>query len=43
MASVMTLDYLKAEAARGKRNDFERYRSMVPDVVAPDGDALNHK
>jgi hypothetical protein len=38
MASVMTLDYLKAEAAKGKRKDFEKYLSMVPDVPALEGD-----
>jgi predicted transcriptional regulator len=43
MASVMTLDYLKAEAQRGRRNDFERYLSMVPDVSAPDADQLKQQ
>lgn len=38
MASVLTLDYLKAEAAQGKRSDFEHYLSMVPDEPAPAGD-----
>lgn len=38
MASVMTLDYLKAEAAKGKRKDFERYLRMVPDAAAAPGD-----
>lgn len=38
MASVLTLDYLKAEAAQGKRSDFENYLSMVPDEPAPAGD-----
>jgi predicted transcriptional regulator len=38
MASVLTLDYLKSEAAKGKRSDFERYMSMVPDVPAQAGD-----
>ena len=38
MACVMTLDYLKAEASKGKRSDFERYLSMVPDVPAQAGD-----
>lgn len=38
MASVMTLDYLKAEAAKGKRKDFERYLRMVPDAPAAPGD-----
>jgi hypothetical protein len=43
MAPVMTLDYLKAEAQRGRRNDFERYLSMVSDVSAPDADQLKQK
>lgn len=34
MASVLTLDYLKSEAQKGKRSDFEHYLSMVPDVPA---------
>lgn len=38
MASVLTVDYLKAEAAKGRRSDFERYLSMVPDVPAQSGD-----
>ena len=32
VASVLTLDYLKAEAAEGRRADFEQYLSMVPEV-----------
>jgi predicted DNA-binding ribbon-helix-helix protein len=38
MASVLTLDYLKSEAKKGKRSDFEHYLSMVPDVPAQSGD-----
>jgi hypothetical protein len=38
MASVMTLDFLKAEASKGKRSDFDHYLSMVPDVPAHLGD-----
>ena len=38
MASVMTLDFLKAEATKGKRSDFDHYLSMVPDVPAQEGD-----
>ena len=40
MASVLTLDYLKSEAKKGKRSDFEHYLSMVPDVPAQLGDEL---
>lgn len=38
MASVMTLDYLKLEAAKGNRKDFDRLMSMVPDAPAVAGD-----
>lgn len=38
MASVMTLDYLKAEAAKGKRSDFERFLKKAPDLPARPGD-----
>jgi predicted DNA-binding ribbon-helix-helix protein len=38
MASVMTLDFLKAEATKGKRSDFDNYLSMVPDAPAQMGD-----
>ena len=38
MASVLTLDFLKSEAAKGKRSDFEHYLSMVPDTPAQVGD-----
>jgi predicted transcriptional regulator len=38
MASVLTLEFLKSEAAKGKRSDFERYLSMVPNVPAKKGD-----
>jgi predicted transcriptional regulator len=38
MASVLTLDFLKAEAAKGERLDFEHYMSLVPDVPAQAGD-----
>ena len=38
MASVMTLDYLKAEATKGKRSDFKKFLSMVPDAPPVKGD-----
>ena len=34
LASMLTLDYLRQEAAQGRRGDFERYLNAVPD--APD-------
>ena len=41
MASVLTLDYLKAEAAQGRRSDFEHYLGKVPDVRAQEGDEVD--
>lgn len=40
MASIMTLNYLKSEAANGSRSDFEQYLNLVPDVPAQMGDKL---
>ena len=43
MASVMTLDYLKLEAAKGSRSDFDRFMNMVPsEHVAEDDELPNH-
>jgi len=41
LAVIMTIDYMKREAAAGRREDFERYLEVVPDVAAPDGDQIN--
>lgn len=38
MASVMTLDYLCAEAAQGRREDFLTVLDQAPDVSPPPGD-----
>ena len=38
MASVMTLDYLRAEAAQGRRDDFLAVLRKVPDVQPMVGD-----
>ena len=38
MASVLTLDFLKAEAAKGHRKDFEHYMGKVPDAPVQAGD-----
>lgn len=35
MASLLTLDHLRQEAAQGKRADFERFLQAVPDESAP--------
>ena len=39
MASVMTLDWLRAEAAQGKRADFLAVLAAAPDVPPVPGDA----
>lgn len=38
VASVLTLDFLKQEAAKGKRSDFDHCLSLVPDALAQEGD-----
>ena len=38
MAGVMTLDYLRAEAAQGRREDFLAVLDRAPDVPPPPGD-----
>lgn len=38
LAVVMTMDYLNREAAAGRRADYERYLSAVPDVPPQSGD-----
>lgn len=40
MASVLTLDYLRAEAAAGRREDFLAVLRSAPDVPPAAGDAL---
>jgi len=32
MASVMTLDNLKLEAAKGSRSDFDRFMNLIPNA-----------
>lgn len=42
MASVMTLDYLKQEAAKGRRRDFDQFMKLVPSsTVMPGDEGLN--
>jgi predicted transcriptional regulator len=41
LAVVMTMDYLRREAALGRREDFERYLNAVPDTEPPESDRLN--
>lgn len=38
MASFLTLDYLRKEAALGERKDFEKLLGLVPDAPAQLGD-----
>lgn len=40
MAAFQTLDYLRREAALGKREDFEQFLAQVPDVAPSADDAL---
>ena len=38
MASFMTLDYLRDEAAKANRSEFDRYLAAVPDTLPLPGD-----
>lgn len=40
LAVVLTIDYLRREAAAGRREDFEKYLAAVPDVPPQPGDEL---
>jgi hypothetical protein len=40
LAVMLTMDYLRREAAAGRREDFEKYLAAVPDVAPPDDDRL---
>jgi len=40
LAAIVTMDYLRREAAAGRRDDFERYLQAVPDVEPPEDDRL---
>ena len=39
-ASVLTLDYLKLEAAKGNRKDFDQFMNLIPTAPVAKGDAL---
>ena len=41
MASFQTLDFLRREAALGKREDFEKFLALVPDGPVQVGDELS--
>ncbi len=34
MASVLTIDFLRQEAFKGQRGDFDRYLHAIPDTLA---------
>ena len=40
LAVVLTMDYLRREAAEGRREDFEKYLAASPDVPPMPGDEL---
>jgi len=40
LAVMLTMDYLRREAAAGRRADFERYLAAVPDGEPPETDRL---
>jgi hypothetical protein len=40
LAVVMTMDYLRREAAAGRREDFEKYLAFCPDLPPQPGDEL---
>lgn len=41
LAVLMTMDYLRREAASGRREDFERYLTAVSDAAPSESDRLN--
>jgi hypothetical protein len=40
LAAVMTMDYLRSEAAAGRREDFDRYLASVPDIAPTASDRV---
>ena len=40
LAVLETMDYLRREAAAGRREHFEKYLAAVPDVPPPESDRL---
>ncbi len=41
LAVILTMDYLRREAAAGRRQDFDRYLAAVPDVAPMEDDRLD--
>ena len=40
LAVMRTIDYLRKEAEKGRRADFEKYLAAVPNVPPPENDGL---
>jgi hypothetical protein len=40
LAAMLSMDYLKREAAAGRREEFERYLAAVPDATPVETDRL---
>jgi len=40
LAAMLSMDYLRREAAAGRREEFERYLAAVPDVEPIETDRL---
>jgi len=40
LAAVLTVDYLRREAAAGRRDEFEKYLAAVPDAAPSENDRL---
>jgi len=41
LAVMLTMDYLRREAAAGRREDFEKYLAAVPDVPPAENDRFD--
>ncbi len=40
LAVMLTMDYLRREAAAGRRDDFDKYLAAVPEIAPPENDRL---
>lgn len=41
LAVMLTMDYLRREAAAGRREDFDKYLAAVPDLPPPQTDRID--
>lgn len=41
LAVMLTMEYLRREAAAGRRADFEKYLAATPNVAPPENDRLD--